>query len=106
MATAIETYAAKVDAAFTAIAETVDSIVTSLSGVAGDVDRLKATIKQLQETPGTITPEDQALLDKSEAAVNQIASRLAGLKEAMASLDAATEEAPTPKHPQPKRTLP
>jgi len=90
MATAIETYAAKVDAAFTAIAETVDSIVTSLSGVAGDVDRLKATIKQLQETPGTITPEDQALLDKSEAAVNQIASRLAGLKEAMASLDAAT----------------
>ena len=92
----ISNYAAKVDAAFTAIGETVDSIVTSLSGVVGDVDRLKATIKQLQETPGTITPEDQALLDKSETAVNNIAARLAGLKEAMASLDAATEEAPSP----------
>jgi len=93
---AIETYSAKVDAAFTAIGETVDSIVTSVSGVAGDVDRLKATIKALQDSSGTVTPEDQALLDKSEAAVNNISSRLAGLKEAMASLDAATEEAPTP----------
>jgi hypothetical protein len=100
MATAIETYAAKVDAAFTAIAETVDSIVTSLSGVAGDVDRLKATIKQLQETPGTITPEDQALLDKSEAAVNQIASRLAGLKEAMAS-SGASQSMPNQSEPYP-----
>jgi len=70
--------------------------VTSVNGVAGDVDRLKATIKQLQDSAGTVTPEDQALLDKSEAAVNSLASRMAGVKEAMASLDAATEEAPTP----------
>ena len=93
---AIQDYETKVDAAFTAIGETVDSIVTSVSGVAGDVDRLKATIKALQDSAGTVTPEDQALLDKSEAAVNSLAGRMAGVKEALASLDAATEEAPTP----------
>ena len=96
MATAIETYAAKVDEAFTAIGQTVDSIVTSVGGVAGDVDRLKALIKQLQDSAGTVTPEDQALLDKSEAAVNALGARMNGVREALASLDAATEEAPTP----------
>ena len=94
--TAIESYSAKVDEAFTAIGQTVDSIVTSVNGVAGDVDRLKATIKALQDSAGTVTPEDQALLDKSEAAVNGLASRMAGVKEALASLDAATEEPPAP----------
>jgi len=96
MPSAIETYEAKVNEAFTAIGQTVDSIVTSVSGVAGDVDRLKATIKQLQDSAGTVTPEDQALLDKSETAVNALSARMAGVKEALASLDAATEEAPTP----------
>jgi len=96
MASAIEQYEAKVNEAFTAIGQTVDSIVTSVSGVAGDVERLKATIKALQDSAGTVTPEDQALLDKSEAAVNALAARMNGLKEALASLDAATEEAPSP----------
>jgi hypothetical protein len=96
MPSGIEVYAAKVDEAFTAIGRTVDSIVTSVNGVAGDVDRLKATIKALQDSAGTVTPEDQALLDKSEAAVNSLAVRMAGVKEALASLDAATEEAPAP----------
>ena len=93
---AISDYEAKVDAAFVAIGQTVDSIVTSVAGVSGDVDRLKATIKQLQDSAGTVTPEDQALLDKIEAGANNLASRLAGVREAMASLDAATEEAPAP----------
>ena len=96
MPTVIETYAAKVDEAFTAIGQTVDSIVTSVNGIAGDVDRLKATIKALQDSAGTVTPEDQALLDKSESAVNSLAVRMAGVKEALASLDAATEEPPAP----------
>ncbi len=96
MASAIADYEAKVDAAFTAIGASVDSIVTSVSGVAGDVDRLKATILALQNSAGTVTPEDQALLDKSEASVNALSSRVAGVKDALASLDAATEEAPAP----------
>ena len=93
---AISDYEAKVDAAFTTIGQTVDSIVTSVSGVAGDVERLKALIKQLQDSAGTITPEDQALLDKTEATANALANRMAGVGQALASLDAATEEAPSP----------
>ncbi len=95
MATAIEQYAAKVDEAFTAIGASVDGIVTSVAGVSGDVDRLKATIKALQDSAGTVTAEDQALLDKSEAAVNALSSRVASVKDALAALDAATEEPPT-----------
>ena len=92
---AISDYEAKVDAAFTAIGASVDSIVGSVAGVSGDVDRLKATILALQNSAGTVTPEDQALLDKSEASVNALSSRVAGVKDALAALDAATEEAPT-----------
>lgn len=92
---AISDYEAKVDAAFTAIGSSVDSIVASVAGVSGDVDRLKATILALQNSAGTVTPEDQALLDKSETAVNALASRVSGVKDALAALDAATEEAPT-----------
>ncbi len=91
---AISDYEAKVDAAFTAIGNSVDSIVASVAGVSGDVDRLKALIKQLQDSAGTVTPEDQALLDKSEAAVNALAGRVSGVKDALAALDAATEEPP------------
>ncbi len=93
---AISDYEAKVDAAFVEIGSSVDAIVASVAGVSGDVDRLKALIKQLQDSAGTVTPEDQALLDKSEAAVASLATRVASVRDAMASLDAATEEAPSP----------
>lgn len=92
---AISDYEAKVDAAFTAIGASVDSIVNSVAGVSGDVSRLKDIISALQASAGTVTPEDQALLDKSETAVNALASRVSGVKEALTALDAATEEAPT-----------
>ncbi len=93
---AISDYESKVDAAFTAIGATVDSIVTLVGNVAGDVNRLKDIITALQNSAGTVTPEDQALLDKSEAAVNALAGKVNGVKDALAALDAATEEAPTP----------
>jgi len=96
MANEIKDYEARVDAVFTAIGGSVDAIVTSVAGVSGDVDRLKSLIKQLQDSAGTVTPEDQALLDKSEAAVNALSSRVTSVKDALAALDAATEEAPTP----------
>ena len=91
---AISDYEAKVDAAFVAIGSSVDAIVTSVAGVSGDVDRQKALIKQLQDSAGTVTPEDQALLDKIEAGANALATRMTSVKDALAALDAATEEAP------------
>jgi len=93
---AIQDYEGKVDAAFTAIGQTVDSIVTSVNGIAGDVDRLKATIKALQDSAGTVTPEDQALLDKSEAAVSSLSARIKNVSDSLSALDAATEEPPAP----------
>ena len=58
---AITDWAAKEDADLTAINATLDGIVT---GVAG----LDELIKQLQNSPGTLSPEDQAVLDRIEAA--------------------------------------
>ena len=92
----IQDYAARVDEAFTAIGASVDSIVTSVTGVSGDVARLKALIEQLQNSAGTVTPEDQALLDKSEAAVSSLSARIKNVSDSLSALDAATEEPPAP----------
>lgn len=56
----ITDWAAKQQADLTAISGVLDSIATG-------VNALDALIKQLQNTSGSITPEDQALLDQIEA---------------------------------------
>lgn len=56
-----------------------DQIDTAINGLVGDVSGLKDLIAQLQSTQGTITPEDQALLDQIQARTEQIASRLTDL---------------------------
>lgn len=66
-----------------------DELGTAVDGVAGDVDFLKKKIEELQNTPGPITPADQAILDELEA-------RVGGLNEKVKALDAATEQPPTP----------
>lgn len=48
----------------------------AIDGVAADVASLNAKIEELQNTPGAITPEDQALLDQLQAQGEAIASRL------------------------------
>jgi len=40
---------------------------------------LKALIETLQNTPGSITPEDQAILDQMEALTVTLADRLTAL---------------------------
>ncbi len=79
--TAIQTFSDKVSKAFSDIA-------TSVDGVAQDVTDLKAKIDELQNSPGSITPEDQALLDQ----VQQQATTLA---EKVKALDDATAQPPT-----------
>ena len=54
-------------------------IEAAIAGVASDVDPLKAKIDELQNTPGEITPEDQALLDDLQARAEALASRLEAL---------------------------
>ncbi len=79
---AISDYAEKVNAAF-------DSIATSIDGVVADVAGLKKVIEDLQNSPGTITPEDQKLLDDALA-------RATALSDKVKALDEATPPAPTP----------
>ncbi len=77
---AISDFAAKQ----TAFQDRVDAAITGLSG---DIDELKAEILKLQNSPGTITPEDQALLDG-------IQSRTEGVATKLEALDALTPPVP------------
>lgn len=51
-------------------------LAAAIDGIAADVASLNAKIEELQNTPGTITPEDQALLDELQVAGDNLASRL------------------------------
>lgn len=56
-----------------------DKIDTAVSGLTDDIKALSDLIKQLQESAGTITPEDQALLDGIQARTGAIADKLTAL---------------------------
>lgn len=95
---ALSDYAARVSAQFDSIEAATESLTTHVSGVEADVQSLKALIEQLQNSPGAITPEDQALLDQLEARANAASAKLTPLANALATLDAATEP-PAPPTP-------
>ena len=78
----IQEFAGRVDAAF-------DALHTSVAGIETDVTWLKDEIVRLNNTPGPISPEDQALLDAIEARATALVTRVQ-------TLDAATETPPTP----------
>jgi len=79
---AIQNFASRVKASF-------QKIGTSIDGVSADVTELKRIITEIQNSPGTLTPEDQASLDEAEALATEIVTRLE-------ALDAATEPAVIP----------
>lgn len=56
-----------------------DKIDTAITGLEGDIALLNETISKLQTTPGSITPEDQALLDALQARGKAIADKLDAL---------------------------
>lgn len=94
---AITEFSNRVNAAFDAIGTSVDEIVMSQAGIAGDVAGLKAIIEKLQTTPGALTPEDQALLDALDAKVLQLQGKTTAVSEALKALDAQTDEVPAPQ---------
>jgi hypothetical protein len=53
-----------------------DRIDAALTGLAGDIDTLNATIATLQSTQGTITAEDQGLLDTLQAQGEALSARI------------------------------
>lgn len=56
-----------------------DRIDTAVQGLTGDVTALKDEITKLQNSPGTITPEDQASLDAIQARTDAITTKLEAL---------------------------
>lgn len=66
-----------------------DRLDAAVDGVAADVQQLKALIEKLQNSPGQITPEDQALLDQLETRVGAAVTKLE-------ALDAMTPPEPPP----------
>lgn len=91
---AISDYSLRVNTAFDAISGSVDAIVNSVAGIAGDITELKRIIAELQSNPGPITPEDQALLDALESKVGSLVARAETVKVSLAELDAQTENVP------------
>lgn len=89
-------YEDRVNILLEGIGTSVDGVVASLNGIDGDVQNLKKQITDLQNSPGAITPEDQARLDRIEAALNTLAAKTSAAAQAGQALDAQTENVPTP----------
>lgn len=53
-----------------------DRMDAALTGISGDIDKLNATIAELQGTQGAITAEDQALLDDLQAQAEALSTRI------------------------------
>ncbi len=93
---AITNYATSVNAAFDEIDTAVTAAGEQLTGLVDDVAFLKETIDKLQNSPGTLTPEDQALLDAAQARTGGLVTRFGAFKDAITALNAATERPATP----------
>lgn len=95
--TAQEQFNATQSAGIDSVVESVSSVSTSLTGLAGDVQSLNDKITELQNSVGGVTPEDQARIDnlQSQGAtmaekVTSASAALATAATALAALDAAT----------------
>lgn len=56
-----------------------DRVDAAILGLQGDIKSLNDKITELQNSPGTITPEDQALLDTIQGRAEKIALKLEAL---------------------------
>lgn len=65
-----------------------DQVGAAIDGISADIKGLNDKITELQNSAGTVTPEDQALLDDLQARGQVLADKAA-------ALDAATPPVPT-----------
>lgn len=91
---AISDFAAKQKAFNERLDNAVSSVSTSVTGLQGDIQSLNDKITALQNSSGTVTPEDQALIDQLEAQGGAIADKLEAASSALTALDELTP--PTP----------
>jgi predicted nucleic acid-binding Zn-ribbon protein len=90
----VQQYITKTNEAWASTGSSVDRIVSAYTGLQGDITRLKDTIKKLQDSPGTVTPEDQKLLDESQQLAEQLSQRATQVADALKTLDDDTAEPP------------
>lgn len=74
----------------------IDAATTSVTGLSGDIQALNDKITELQNSQGSVTPEDQALLDELQTAGDALATKVEGVSSALAALDALTPPTPPP----------
>lgn len=74
-------------------ATAIDGAVESLKGLTDDVAALNKKIEELQNSPGEISPEDQALLDDLQTQGDAAAQKAEALAEALKALDSQTPPA-------------
>lgn len=78
----------------TANSTAIESLTTHVQGITNDIGELNARIKELQDSQGTISAEDQALLDAATVTGQQVQVKLAAVSDALAALDDLTPPAP------------
>lgn len=66
-----------------------EKIQIGVDGIKGDVDALNAKITELQNSAGTVSPEDQALLDDVQAKAGALADKVAVLDAETTNVPAA-----------------
>lgn len=93
---AISDFAAKQKEFNTRQAQAIDGAVTSLGGLTSDVAELNRKIEELQNSPGGVTPEDQALIDDLQAQGEAVAAKAESLAAALKALDEQTPPAAPP----------
>jgi hypothetical protein len=100
---AISDYVAAVEAQHVTMEEATDAIGVSLGGITSDVQFLKTELERIQNSPGAITPADQAALDAALARTTALATKVNGVKDAFKALDDATvPPTPPPVDPVPE----
>lgn len=87
---AISDFAAKQKAFNDRQGAAIDSLVSSVAGVTGDVKTLNDKITELQNSSGGVTPEDQALIDDLETQGDALATKLETVTASLKGLDDAT----------------
>lgn len=56
-----------------------DRVAKALDGLAADIAKLNDSIASIQNSPGSLSAEDQAALDSAEAAAKSLAEKAEGL---------------------------
>lgn len=77
----------------------IDTLVTATQGLTDDVKGLNDKITELQNSQGTVTPADQALIDDLQIQGSALAARLEGVSASLAALDALTPPVVPPPTP-------